>query len=125
MEEIIITENLEEIQKFGFANRFDYPVITIGEKTIYFNRFAEHLLKDAVRWATAGEYVIGLPCDRKASNAFAARKPATGAPGKIAVFPSALRDEKKIQPGTYKLYKYKDGFAFKRYEPIKEGKANG
>lgn len=125
MEEIIITENIEEIQKFGFDNRFDYPVITIGEKTIYFNKLSECLVKDAVRWATAGEYVIGLPCDKSANNAFTIRKAPHNAAGKIAVFPSALRDGKKIQPGTYKLYKFKDGFAFKRYEPIKEGKANG
>ena len=33
-------------------------------------------------------------------------------------FPKCLIDSKKVKPGYYRLYRYKSGFAFKRYEQL-------
>ena len=35
-----------------------------------------------------------------------------------ACFPAYLAKIKKVKSGIYKVYKYKDGIAFKRYEPF-------
>jgi len=47
-------------------------------------------------------------------------KSSRGAARQGYTFPKSLIDDRKVKPGCYKIYKYKDGFAFKPYEPIKE-----
>jgi len=72
-----------------------------------------------MKWGVTSEYVVCVPTREGDPHAYMFR-PAKAVDAYCARFPSSLSREKKIQIGTYKLYKYKDGFAFKRYEPIQE-----
>lgn len=112
-------EDLEEIAKA--TQGFLFPVATVGEKTIYFNIHSAPLLGDAIRWLSTPEYIIGLPAARGTKNAFnvnSTKHTSSGTRTFLARFPDVMKYEKKIQPGYYKLYRYKNGFAFKRYERI-------
>lgn len=122
-------DNIEELdidlaglEEIGRATQgFHFPVATVGGKTIYFNIHSAPLLGDAIRWLSTPEYIIGLPAARGTKNAFnisTSKHRKHGAEYFTARFPDALKYEKKIQPGYYKLYRYKNGFAFKRYERI-------
>ena len=108
---------LETIEKFNFSS-YTYPVAHVGDHFIYFNRFASSLVPTYIRWSVSTEYVIAAPTDKDDPNAFKTRKPFDCNNCIQATFPSRLRREKKLQTGYYKLFKYKDGFALKRYEPI-------
>jgi hypothetical protein len=72
-----------------------------------------------VNWYLNQNYVIAMPSD--AINAYrACVKSSRGAARQGYTFPKSLIDDRKVKTGCYKIYKYKDGFAFKPYEPIKE-----
>ena len=122
MEELNISlDELEEIEKFLRSPKFNFPAITVGKERIYFNRSCAPFLKDAVKWFASTDYIVGVPAKRSGKNSFAITNKKIGdCLFYSATFPVALKMEKKLQPGCYKLYKYKDGFAFKRYEPIAE-----
>jgi hypothetical protein len=109
---------LEEIEK-TFGSKFSYPVVHFG-RTVVFNREADKagLVGEAIRWFVATDYIVGLPAKRDSENAFSLKPTKRDCKSKFACFPVALFREKKVAPGYYKLLKYKDGFAFKRYEPI-------
>lgn len=109
---ILVEEEFEEISRFN--NLYPYPVVYIGNTYLSFN-IASHPVIDrfkAVRYYVSTNLVAMLPCNKGAVNSFAinVRKP-------LAI-PVQLK-EKKIRPGWYKLYRYKDGVAIKRYDPIK------
>lgn len=108
--------DLEEIEKL-YGSKFKYPVVHIGNSAV-FNARAERagIVGEAVKWFVTPEYVIGIPAKKNSTNAFSAYK--TNYNGASVRFPSMLRDEKKVATGYYKLLKYKNGFAFKRYEPL-------
>lgn len=117
-EEIELNEDLELVEKL-VGRSVGYPAVTVSNKSnqMYFNKHAWALLPKHVKWLTTTDYVIALPADEKDRNAFSVRREPECL-GAQTFFPVALRKEKKIKDGTYKLYKYKDGVAFKRYEPI-------
>lgn len=118
--EIIFNESeLELIGKETAANRFPFPVVTVGKSDIYFNRYAADMIPDLIRWAVTPEYVIVLAANKGGKKAFKARTHTSGV-GKQAAFPAILKREKKLQLGNYKLYKCNGGCAFKRYEPMEE-----
>lgn len=110
-------EEFELIRK-RMESQFDEPVVTISSRQAYFNTLAADLVPERIRWYTTTNYVIGLPAEEDDKNGYIAKK-ANGA--MIAFFPHKLRVEKKVKEGYYKIYKYKDGFAFKRYEQYKRG----
>lgn len=119
MEELRIDfelDELEEIEKL-FGSKFGYPVVHIGNIAV-FNSKAERagIIGDAIKWFITPEYVIGVPAKKNSENAFSVYK--TNFHCASVKFPSILRDEKKVATGYYKLFKYKNGFAFKRYEPM-------
>lgn len=122
MEELNINlGELEEIAKAFRSSKYDFPTISIGTRAIYFNNYCSPLMegKDAVKWFASTDYIIGIPAKQLENNAFAIREERyKNVRVYLAHFPARLKKEKKIQPGCYKLYKYKDGFAFKRYEPL-------
>ena len=124
MEELNINLcELEEITKMFRNSKYDFPTISVGTSTIYFNTYCSPLLegKGAVKWFASTAYIIGIPVKNLENNAFTIVKQThKNCGGYLAHFPAKLKQEKKIQPGYYKLYKYKDGFAFKRYEPLTE-----
>ena len=115
MEELEILEEIETVKKMnGFMEKFDYPVVYFNKTFCCFNSKCTFVPR-FIRWGVTTNYIIGLPASKGDKDAYSAR----GKDGAVtAYFPSALKNEKKLKEGWYKLYKYKDGFAFKRYEPI-------
>ena len=114
LEEIIIEdEELELIQKNRFG-RADFPAANVLDNTIYFNVLAFGYVPEFIEWRTSTEYVVGIPTTEKNSNAYHFNKTKRGFG--IARLPVVLKNEKKLQPGIRKLFRYKDGFCFKRYE---------
>ena len=101
----------------NFGMEFDFPVIGISQQAVFFNRYAVDMVPPRIKWFTTSEYVIGIPAARDDRDGYITRKVWNEV---VVHFPVPLRKQKKIKPGHYKLYKYKDGFAFKRYEQLEE-----
>lgn len=115
IEEIVIEDEtqLEEVERFG--TRSDTPCVNIQRDTMYFNKSAANLLNRYVKWYTTADYVIAIPNSKADKNTYLINMKA-----RMSSVPAILRS-KKVKNGTYKLYKYKDGFAFKRYEQLSKG----
>lgn len=94
--------------------RTEFPTVTLGERYVYFNRLAVQFIPSVGRWVTTPEYVLFLPAVAGGEDA---NRVWDTASGKETNFARHLR-EKRIKKGCYRLYKYKDGVAFKRYEQI-------
>ena len=118
LEELDLGE-LEIIEKGTQAINFDFPVVHVLERHLYFNHLASQMVPKYIQWAVTPDYVVGRETNEKDKNAFRARK-GSDCNCMVATFPAKLRREKKLQPGLYKVYKCKGGFAFKRYEQIEE-----
>ena len=112
-------EELELIKKLSHVGKFQFPVVLVGETAIGFNRFASALVPDTVKWFCSGEYIIGLPGNGNDPDCFRAHFINSKNGCRSTSFPAAMR-EKKVKKGYYKVYKFRDGFAFKRYEPLEE-----
>lgn len=112
-------EELEVIEKLhnGFLGKFGYPVVCFKNTFCCFNSECAPLVPENIKWAVSTNYVVGLPGKNEEKNTFRTRKRFDVT---CAFFPSVLKNEKKLQDGYYKIYKYKDGFAFKRYEQLEE-----
>lgn len=109
-------EELEIIGKAFGASRYEYPVVTFCENLAYFNKPALDIVPEFVELAVTPEYVIGRKSEKGNKNAYKTR--VVHGVCKLMTFPAKLKREKKFKPGTYKLYKCRDGFALKRYEPM-------
>ena len=110
LELLDFSEEFEAIEKR--LNCYDFPALYVGEKRIYFNKSAARFLEgtEALRFYTSTNYVVMKP-DKKGNYAsFSVIKHSV-------CHPVALQS-KKVQYGWYKLYRTKDGFAFKRYEQL-------
>ena len=118
IEEISIGEELEALGKHH--TELDYPAVSISSGWLYFNKYCLPLIGPAVEWFINDKYVVGLPAKKGAANSYAMTIPARKN-ARITSLNIAMR-QKGIKDGVYRVYKYKDGFAFKRYEPIKEKK---
>lgn len=117
MDEIIeINEEFEAIRK-NLCSRFSEPVAYLGDLRINFNTAAKQLVPDRIEWFVSSNYVIGIP-SKSVTKGYSTFKPNKRASVCSTAFPSELKNAKKVKNGYYKLYKYKDGFAFKRYEPL-------
>lgn len=124
MEELLLDFNeseLELIEKGNIAEKFDFPVIYFGKDACYFNKSAKRQLSipRSINWFVSSEYVLALPAPENSKNAYRiSTLNSKGHGGTLGTFPHRLANEKKLKQGYYKLLKYKDGFAFKRYEQI-------
>ena len=128
LEEILIDEELDEIEKqCGYAGKYSFPVVCVvslnnkTNKALYFNAASNQIVPRAIKWSVSSNYVVGLPTTEDDKNGYLTRHYRhhnTG--GIVAHLPSKLANEKKLKTGLYRLYKYKDGFAFKRYERIED-----
>lgn len=119
IEEIVIDEEeLEVIEKE--LSGYDFPVATLGKQSIYFNRHAVPLIPEYLEWRTSTQYIVGLPTTKENRNAFHVRRAKTAREAVQAAFPVKMKNEKKVKSGSYKIYKYKDGFCFKRYERLSD-----
>ena len=113
IEELQIDEDELELIAKRLGTMFDDPVVSIGKKTAYFNYKSESIIPKRVRWYTTSDYVIGVEAEDDDPNGYKAKK----VRGTTAVhMPTVLMKEKCVKEGYYKLFKYKTGFAFKRYE---------
>ena len=134
-------ETLHDIGKMKRVSdgrhRVEYPACTIGRNGknyyCYLNSIARSHFEAAqgVNWYQNENYIIALP-----SPAVNAYKPIIKTkkgsysgysfPSKLVFDPVNIwkaygrECEGTVKPGMYKLYRYKNGFAFKPYEPIKE-----
>lgn len=125
MEELDFELNLDEFEVIerGLA-KFHYPVAYLSPKnnTIGFNTAAKPLIPNCLKWLCNSEYIVAIPADKAEPNTFLTHNPhKRGENFTIAAFPTIMRNEKKVKPGYAKLYKFKDGFAFKRNERIEIG----
>ena len=123
MDEIRLTDkqiyDMEVVAK-NLWSRYNYPVAFFGKRQITFNTRCAHALKDirAVQWFATGDYIIGLPAREDDPNAFYVRKNKMSNCYATAL-PASFISSKRIQQGCYyKVFKYRDGIAFKRFEPI-------
>lgn len=120
IEEITFDEELELINKGGFLG-YGFPAVSVTDKVIYFNTKAGRYVPNVILWSTSTNYVIGMPTDKDNRNGYLVRHKKSAKSEDsycVATFPSALKREKKLHNGVYKLFKYKDGIAFKRYEQM-------
>lgn len=130
MEEIDLgSAELEEVQKSAIF-KFDFPAVSVtsgASAYFYFNAAAQPLFEnfDKIKFFTTPEYIVFADSKGDWKNAFTIQERRPKLRDKSfscysyfkATIPAALK-EKKIKPGCYKLYKCKQGFAFKRYEPL-------
>lgn len=124
IEEVSISE--EPVIAEREQRQLPFPAITYRDKDIlYFNtKTNPHLKSDYIRFAITSEYIIMLPVSADATDAYKISKMSHGS-GKFVRVPVDVRN-KKIKVGVYRLYKFRDGLCFKRYEPLgKEAKLNG
>ena len=107
-------EGESEIQRY--RRRYPFPTIAFHNESIYLNYFTRMLLKQLnathLSFASTTNFIIVRPC-KGGKNAFKI----TGEARSTLHIPAALM-EKKIRPGVYKLFRYKNDLAFKRYEPL-------
>lgn len=115
LEELVIDEKLEELIKG--ANRFSFPTVTLST-TVYFNIAADPFIPDYIKWSVTPNYVVITPAKKSDLNSYPTRKSRSGGAGKATTAPATLTKEKRVKDGTYRLYKYKNGLAFKRYESL-------
>lgn len=116
--EILDLEGLEfeEIERLSNGNSYPFPAVVIGEQDLRFNSKCNEHFKgiEWIEFRTSTEYVVITPVKERSKTAF---KVWTTGGNKCATYPINLK-EKKIKRGVYKIYKAKDSFAFKRYEPL-------
>ena len=125
LEEIDLeSDELEEVE--NRLVKFDYPVVTItrGHSYFFFNAASKQLFEqfNRVKFFTTPQYIIFSDAKGEIKNTFAFKKQknkkrSSAYTWYVVSYPAALK-EKKLKPGYYKLYKCKQGFALKRYEPM-------
>lgn len=107
----------DEIEKAKGGAKYEFPTITLGEYTLYFNAAFSKFFEDVeyVKFKASTEYVLIEPAKKRDRSTFRVNRWTHAMRG--TAYPANLK-EKKIKRGIYKIYRYKDGFAFKRYEPL-------
>lgn len=119
-EELQLDESEFELILKQNYDKYDYPVVGITNDNAFFNKHAVSIIPTRIKWFTTSEYVIGLPASENDKNRYKARRVWNEV---VTHIPKDMKNNKKIGVGHYKVYKYKDGFAFKRYEQLdKDGK---
>lgn len=113
----IIDEEFETVTRQQWAP-VDFPAITIMEKQMYINAPFSQLIPNVkyIEFRVSSSYIIMLPQDHASSTAYKVSS-CTRGDGKAVSIPASLK-EKRIKRGVYKIYKYKEGWAIKRYEPV-------
>ena len=122
MEELNLDFSLDELEIIKKANSiFDYPVAYLSKnrECICFNSASESFIPRYIKWLCNSEWIIAVPASASDRNAFKTRTASrSDSSTRATVFPVIMSREKKVKPGYAKLYKFKDGFAFKRYERL-------
>ena len=115
LEELVLDEELEDIERIH--SRYNFPVVTLSETHMFFNYLFANLANDIeyISFSSSPSYIVLRPAKTVSPTSFRLTRP--NYIGRNCIIPAALR-EKKISKGTYKIYKFNDGWAFKRYEPL-------
>ena len=116
-EELVLSEGEEFEKVVRHSTAYRDPVVNVGYTTFYFNQSAAAIIPKFIKWLTTPEYIIGLPTTEDDKNAYSGNNRSEG--GVTAAIPAMIK-AKKPKKGVYKVMKFRDGFAFKRYEPIEE-----
>lgn len=116
LEELQLDEELETVERS--ISRYAFPVVSVHGHQMFFNMHFSKLVAgiEYIRISTSPNYVVFQPAKSLSPSSFKLGKP-TNYNGRACVIPAALK-EKKIAHGVYKIYKFNDGWAFKRYEPL-------
>lgn len=101
-----------------------FPAITVGRygggtrALVGFNKHCAPLLEgvQAVRVSLTPNYVVLTPASRGSDKAISLRFRREGRLAQINM--PVLMQMVKVKPGARKLLRYKDGFAFSRYETL-------
>ena len=112
----LIDGDLEPV--FRLMNRFDFPTVTVGPGHMHMNKAFGKLLENInfLTICTSPQYIVFKPAKRSSPTSYALGKPKCYE-GRSIIIPTALREKKPIR-GTFKVYKFGDGWAIKRYEPM-------
>lgn len=108
-------EDLEAVEKNGA--KFPFPVAYLSSDHIVFNKLCmdSGVIPERIEWFCSVDYIIGLP--GRGKNAFSLYHPNKGC-GYSTRFPVVMKKDKNVKSGYCKIYKYKNGFAFKRTERL-------
>lgn len=111
-EVIIQAENLVPVKKLRGGKR-EEPTFSVTASSFYLNGAAARMLNSKyVRWFTTTDYLIGLPATINDVEAFALSYSKSGL---ATARPAELRGTKTMANGRYKVFKYQNGIAIKKY----------
>ena len=122
MKEITLDETFQVVPIGKRGERYKFPAVCVDPeyKRLYFNPFAAPILDKwtGYKFLTSTSIIAIVPANiadpEGASMTHCKRTRRT------LNLPVGLAG-KMIAPGWYRLYKYRDGVAFKRYEPLGRG----
>lgn len=101
-------------------SKFPFPVCNFSGRNVIFNKLArEYVPSRFFKWYINDEWCVLRPCDPGEPNTYKMHL-TNKKTSPIAQLPVALRGN-KLMFGYHKLYKTKNGIAFKRYELLEEG----
>lgn len=119
-DEILDIGEIDGIERV-INNRFPFPVVNVSDICMTLNRHAVAMLgeTDFYSIGVTSEYVVIRPEKTRSHLSFAWGKNPSFTYGKNPALkiPSRLR-QKKLAQGVHRVFKYKDGIVFKRYETI-------
>ena len=123
MDELTLEFGLDELEVIERPNNqttFPFPVVHASKQMLIFNSMSEKYLPASswIKWFASTNYIVGIPANPTDRNAFKIAYPNKRRRCLTARFPDAMSKDRGLKEGYYKLYKYKDGIAFKRYEPL-------
>ena len=125
LEEIIIDDDsaFEDIE-FKLS-KYSFPALYFGETNIYFNRKTTEIFRpERIKFRLSTEYLIVLPAENGEENSFSIWSSSSRTDTLVSTLPANLKHRRALKRGTYKCYRYKNGLAIKRYEPL-EAKQDG
>lgn len=106
-------EDLEAVEKIGA--RFPFPVAYLSNENIIFNKLCVEsgVIPERIEWFCSTDYIIGLPGHGKNAFSLCCIRSSYS-----THFPVVMKRDKNVKSGYCKIYKYKNGFAFKRTERL-------
>lgn len=122
MSDIIETVNLEDevftslndvIKRNNGSKPYPIPCVHIGKTVLSFSKKGREYAPRSFKWLVNEKWLVMQECKETEPSAWFTSK---SGDGQIQCrVPSSLKDDKRII-GLHKIYKTKDGIAFKRYE---------
>lgn len=108
-------EDLELVKKVTGGDGYPFPTISVGKVTCFLNKKAVPYVPEAFKWYVNDEWCVLKRCGKNEKNAYVPWQ--AKSTGMICRLPAQLEGAPTYR-GTHKLYKTKDGVAFKKSEFI-------